>query len=157
MDRREFIAAGIAGTLGSALTPTEAFAQPVGTESPNRVDEQLFSTNVKTLEWAQFAVSGFTQPVCGIVHRKNRQAECGVPLGAINIRMERHHGFSVGSRRNLPLRALKWQCQVEGIKQPRTAYLTSTWSTSTGYARRIMIFSGNSILLSNKTRRTRWT
>lgn len=46
--------------------------------------ERLFPTNLPELEWVEFAAAGFSQPVCGIIHRSASAPCCGVPLGGVS-------------------------------------------------------------------------
>ena len=86
MDRRRFLISSLAGVVGAAIGRARLRAfQALGFETLNDASEELFpARSISELEWTQFNASGFTQPVCGIVYRMSRPAECGVPLGTID-------------------------------------------------------------------------
>jgi uncharacterized protein (DUF608 family) len=85
MDRRRFVLSSVTGIVGTALSrAVSAAVQAAGQGSANDSGEELFPAgNLPDLAWTQFRASGFTEPVCGMIHRKSRPAECGMPLGAV--------------------------------------------------------------------------
>ena len=44
--------------------------------------DRLFSTQLPSLQWLEFPAMGFSNPVCGIIHRAG-ESLCGLPLGGI--------------------------------------------------------------------------
>jgi uncharacterized protein (DUF608 family) len=91
MDRRKFIMSTVAGLAGATDLYPRLYAAgiaelpPIGFVASDDAGEELFPfRTLGSMEWAQFKASGFTSPVCGVIHRKNFQAECGVPLGAVD-------------------------------------------------------------------------
>ena len=85
MNRRTFVLSSFAGTAGALLAPPlSAAGKVMGSETPGDESGELFpARRLPELTWTQFEASGFTKPVCGVIHRKDRPAECGVPLGAV--------------------------------------------------------------------------
>jgi uncharacterized protein (DUF608 family) len=93
MNRRKFVASTVTGLAGAALNGSKLSAgQILGFASTNEASEELFpSRSVASGEWVQFMASGYSDPVCGLVYRKDSFVECGVPLGSIDtgyIRLE---------------------------------------------------------------------
>ena len=84
MDRRKFVLSSTAGILGSALNhATDAAAQTLGLKAAEEGGELFPAGSLSELAWSQFTAAGFTEPVCGLIYRKSKPAECGLPLGAI--------------------------------------------------------------------------
>ena len=46
--------------------------------------DRLFPTNVASGDWTQFQAEGFSQPVCGVVYRKENAVPNGMPLGGVS-------------------------------------------------------------------------
>jgi len=86
MDRRKFVLSSTAGIVGSALNRTlEAAGQQLGFKASAEEAGELFpAQSLSALAWSQFTASGFKEPVCGLIYRKSKPAECGLPLGAID-------------------------------------------------------------------------
>src|ERR1017187_1204646 len=86
MDRRRFVLSSTGGIVGSTLTRTLAAAvQGLGLKASGEESGDLFPAgSLSELAWSQFTASGFTEPVCGLIYRKSKPAECGLPLGAID-------------------------------------------------------------------------
>jgi uncharacterized protein (DUF608 family) len=91
MDRRKFILSTVAGLAketdlypklyGAGITEFP----PIGLVGSKDASEELFPfRTLGAMEWSQFNAAGFSSPVCGVIHRKSFQAECGVPLGTID-------------------------------------------------------------------------
>jgi uncharacterized protein (DUF608 family) len=55
----------------------------VGGAQAARKAEHLFPTTLAAGEWVDFAAAGFSNPVVGVIHRRDYPALCGVPLGGI--------------------------------------------------------------------------
>lgn len=85
MDRRTFLFSSLAGLAGTTLSRAPyAVAQAIGLKPGTLAAEELFpAESLPELTWEEFAASGFSKPVCGMIHRKRRPAECGMPLGAV--------------------------------------------------------------------------
>ena len=86
MHRRRFFTSSLAGVVGAAIGRARIRAfQALGFETLTDASVELFpAQSISELEWTQFNASGFAKPVCGIVYRMSRPAECGVPLGTID-------------------------------------------------------------------------
>src|ERR1700677_1640172 len=91
MDRRKFILSTVAGLAKATdLYPKLCGAgitefPPIGLVGSKDASEELFPfRTLGAMEWSQFNAAGFSSPVCGVIHRKSFQAECGVPLGTID-------------------------------------------------------------------------
>jgi hypothetical protein len=86
MDRRRFVLSSTAGILGSALAQVvDATGQTLGLKASAEECGELFPAgSLSELAWSQFTAAGFTEPVCGLIYRKSKPAECGLPLGAID-------------------------------------------------------------------------
>jgi uncharacterized protein (DUF608 family) len=86
MDRRRFVLSSTAGVVASALNRTlEAAGQRLGLKASTEEAGELFpSQSLSERAWSQFTASGFTEPACGLIYRKSKPAECGLPLGAID-------------------------------------------------------------------------
>jgi hypothetical protein len=48
-----------------------------------RHEKRLFPSGVSDTDWVQFSAEGFSQPVCGVVHKRAHPAVNGMPLGGI--------------------------------------------------------------------------
>ena len=48
------------------------------------MNKSLFPIDLRELEWVEFPAEGFSQPVCGVIYRKNCPPTCGMPLGVID-------------------------------------------------------------------------
>ena len=85
MDRRRFVRSTAAGIVGATLSRRlQAAGQALGLTASGEASGPLFpARSISALSWSQFAASGFTEPVCGLIYRKSTPAECGLPLGAI--------------------------------------------------------------------------
>jgi hypothetical protein len=44
----------------------------------------LFPTDLPEREWVEFPAHGYTDTVCGVIHRGSNPPVCGVPLGGID-------------------------------------------------------------------------
>jgi uncharacterized protein (DUF608 family) len=86
MDRRRFVLSSSAGIVASALSRTLAAAgQALGLNTAGEASGELFpAQSLSALAWSQFTAAGFTESVCGLIHRGSKPAECGLPLGAID-------------------------------------------------------------------------
>jgi len=87
MNRREFLATALGGiALGQGQGV--GFAIPRSSQGFHIVGEdghKLFpAETLPDLACKEFPASGFSKPVCGVVHRKARPASCGMPLGGIS-------------------------------------------------------------------------
>jgi uncharacterized protein (DUF608 family) len=57
----------------------------VGRSGPETAPmSRLFPNALPSLEWLEFAARGFDAAACGIVHRPDQPAACGMPLGGIS-------------------------------------------------------------------------
>lgn len=92
MDRRRFIrnsALGIATASGNLFLDCKGANSPSvkeATEAPRvykKVGPTLFPLDLPSKQWVQFTAAGFSEPVCGLIFRKDDRVECGVPLGNI--------------------------------------------------------------------------
>lgn len=85
MDRRRFFLSTVTGILGSTISrAASAAVRAIGHGDARDFAEELFpARSLPELTWTQFKASGFTEPVCGMIHPKSRPTECGVPLGAV--------------------------------------------------------------------------
>ena len=86
MDRRRFVVSSSAGTVSSAFgRALKAAGQAVGLHPASETSGEIFpARSLSERAWSQFTASGFTEPVCGLIHRGTNPAECGLPLGAID-------------------------------------------------------------------------
>ena len=83
MNRRTFVLSSVAGGAGALLKPyVSAKGQNPGS-SGTGVGGLFPGPELPERTWTQFAALGFTKPVCGVIYRKDKPPECGVPLGAI--------------------------------------------------------------------------
>jgi hypothetical protein len=85
MDRRNFTFSSLAGLASLVLDRVPADAQSIGFKTQTAAAEELFpARSLPELAWSEFTASGFSRPVCGMIHRKSKPAECGMPLGSID-------------------------------------------------------------------------
>jgi uncharacterized protein (DUF608 family) len=86
MDRRKFVLSSGAGIVASALSGAlEAAGQSAELKANGEASGELFpSQTLSERAWSQFKAAGFSEPVCGLIHRGTKPAECGLPLGAID-------------------------------------------------------------------------
>jgi hypothetical protein len=85
MNRRKFVLCSAAGMVGSALSRTlKAAGQRLGPSASAEDAGELFPVpNLSECAWSQFTASGSSEPFCGLIYRKSKPPECGLPLGAI--------------------------------------------------------------------------
>ncbi len=86
MNRRRFVLSSSAGIISSGFNRAlKAAGQSLGLDISSTSSGELFPANsLSERAWSQFTASGFTEPVCGLIHRGTNPAECGLPLGAID-------------------------------------------------------------------------
>ena len=83
MNRRTFVFSSIVGGAGVLLDPYLS-ANGLNPGSSETGAGELFpGPHLPERTWTQFEASGFTEPVCGVIFRKDKAPECGVPLGSI--------------------------------------------------------------------------
>ena len=81
MYRRDALQTILAGMAGARV-----LASPPGSKD-RTVDggsNTLFPTNLPSREWRQFRAHGLSTPACGVIFRRDRPPERGMPLGAID-------------------------------------------------------------------------
>src|SRR5436190_23011078 len=83
MKRRDFarfsLLAPASLTASAAGTP-----QIAGTAQSAIANRRLFPTDLPGPEWKQFPAAGFRGPACGVIYRRKRRPQNGMPLGAID-------------------------------------------------------------------------
>jgi uncharacterized protein (DUF608 family) len=73
-------------TILAGMASARVLASPPGSKG-RAVDEgsnTLFPTNLPSRDWRQFRAHGLSTPACGVIFRRDRPPERGVPLGAID-------------------------------------------------------------------------
>jgi hypothetical protein len=48
------------------------------------MQNQLFPIEIPSMQYSEFPAAGFSQPACGLIHRRKNRPEQGMPLGAID-------------------------------------------------------------------------
>src|ERR1051326_38914 len=77
-------APNIIGAPATTHAPGSAPPQKPPGGSSTRHEDTLFPTNLPSRDWKQFRAEGFSHPACGVIYRRDRPPERGIPLGAID-------------------------------------------------------------------------
>jgi uncharacterized protein (DUF608 family) len=76
-NRRDFLKVTGAVTIGAMLPELAAAAADPGAS-------RLFPTELPGRDWVQFRAAGFTDPVCGVIYRRNDPLTNGMALGGVD-------------------------------------------------------------------------
>jgi len=68
----------------SRCAPFGTVSDVMPESAPPEMLGRLFPKGLPTAKWSQFASQGFTQPVTGVIHRRDFRPVCGAPVGAVD-------------------------------------------------------------------------